>query len=334
MNLAFDRPWLLALLLLCLLPLLLDHRRPLAYPAPGLLPVDPWSQWLGLLIRLSLIGVIAALLLGLAGLHRPSFDSQRLGQGAEIVLLLDRSSSMDQPFARAGALLQPALAAPRGESKEQVARRLLAEFIELRKDDLYAMLLFSTNPIPVVPLTNRDDLVQAAIAAGRIGRGLTRTELGPGMIVGLELFEDRPYTGSRVVLLVSDGGARLNETTRQRIVELTRRNRVALYWIYIRSRNSPGLDTGLSADLAREIAPEQLLHEFFQTLETPYRAYSAEDPEALASAIAAVSQLQQLPILHEDHVPRRELATWCYGLGLILLLPVIAGRWLELPAWR
>lgn len=333
MNLAVDTHWLLALLPLALLPLLVDARRPLAYPAPTLLPADPLSRMLGVLVQLCAAALIAALVLGLAGLHRPAREVERLGRGAEIVLLLDRSSSMDRPFA-GGGVVQPALAAPRGPSKGDIARRLLAEFAAARRDDLYGMLLFSTHPIPVVPLTDRDALVQAAIAVGGIGRGLARTNLGDGLIRALEFFSDRPYHGSRIVLLVSDGGARLDQRIRDRVADLARRNRVALYWIYIRSRNSPGLNAGLDAAKASEIAPEQLLHQFFQSLDAPYRSYSAEDPDALAQAIADVNRLQQLPIRYPDLLPRRDLAGLCYGAALILLAPLLAARLLELGAWR
>lgn len=333
MNPAFDHPWVLVLLPLALLPLLLDRRRPLSYPAVDLIPVDRLSWWLNALVRCCGAGLVVALLLGLAGLHRPAHEVEQLGQGAEVVLLLDRSSSMDRPFAGAGGL-QPALAAPSGDSKGAVARRLLSEFVATRRDDLYGMLVFSTQPIPVHELTDRDELVQAAITVGGIGRGLARTDLGAGLIRALELFDQRPFTGSRIVLLVSDGGARLDQLTRERVAERARRNRVALYWIYIRTRNSPGLDAGLDADKASEIAPEQLLHAFFQELDTPYRAYSAEDPDALARAIADVNRLQQLPIRYQEQVPRRDFAGLCYAAALGLLLPVLAGRLLELPAWR
>ncbi|MDX1605281.1 MAG: vWA domain-containing protein [Candidatus Competibacterales bacterium] len=327
-ELAFDRPLLLLLLPLSLLPLLVDARLPRAHPAPELLPGDGLSRLLDLLVRVAGAALVAALVLGLAGLHRPAHALERLGQGAEIVLLLDRSSSMDRPFAGDGPP-QPALAAAPGPSKGTVARRLLSAFVAQRQADRYGMLMFSTHPVPTVPLTDRAPMVQAAIAAGDIGRGLARTNLGAGLGEALAFFDQRPFTGSRLVLLVSDGGARLDRSTRQRIADRARRNRVALYWIYIRSRNSPGLDAGLDAATAREIAPEQLLHQFFQSLDVPYRAYSAEDPEALARAIADVNRLQQLPIRYPALQPRRDLAGWCYGTALGLLLPLLGLRLLE-----
>ena len=93
-------------------------------------------------MALTLFDLPAALLFALAGPHRPEYHVERVGQSAEIVLLLDRSRSMDQGFAPGRAL--PAGISPKSpqaldhyfsqaparlrESKGLVARRLLAEF--------------------------------------------------------------------------------------------------------------------------------------------------------------------------------------------------------------
>ena len=107
-----------------------------------------------------------ALLFALAGPHRPEYHVERVGQGAEIVLLLDRSRSMDQGFAPGRAL--PAGISPKSpqaldhyfsqaparlrESKGLVARRLLAEFTAQRPDDRFALVAFSTLPMAAATL--------------------------------------------------------------------------------------------------------------------------------------------------------------------------------------
>ena len=334
MSLAVDQPWVLTLLPLALLPLLVDPRRPLPWPAPALLPADRVSALAGAAVRLAGAALVTAVLLGLAGLHRPAQPVEGIGRGAEIMLLLDRSTSMDRPFAGGASQGGRSLTAEHGESKVSVARRLLTEFVGRRHEDLYGVTLFSAYPIRVIPLTRRQALVQAAITAINVGRGLGRTDMGAGLLAALDAFSDRPFTGSRLVLLISDGGARLGAETARQVRQLARRNRVALYWLYIRSRNSPGLHAELDITRAGEIAPEQLLHRFFASLEAPYRVYSAENPEALAQAIADVSRLQRLPIRYPDQIRRRDLTPWCYAGGLLMLLPLAAARALELHSWH
>ena len=160
---------------------------------------------------------------GLAGPHRGEYRVERVGRGAEIVLLLDRSRSMDQGFGQRRAGEQPVSAR---ESKGLVARRLLAEFAAQRPDDRFGMIVFSTLPIRVLDFTHKQPAIQAAVAAGDVGRGLSETDIGLALQAALAAFEDRPYTGSRLVMLVSDGGDRIEPDARERIAYLARRHRV------------------------------------------------------------------------------------------------------------
>ena len=329
--LGVDQPAWLLLLPLAVLPLAARSSSTLTYSALDLWPTDWVSDALNVLLRLCAALTIGALILGLSGVFRVPQSVERIGQGAQIVLLLDRSSSMDRPFAGHRHVHH---SSRQVESKGQTARRLLSEFITRRNQDLFGMLVFSTNPIQASPLTDKHSMIQASIDAGNIGRGLAKTDLGQGLIAALEFFADKTYAGSRIVMLVSDGGARLNIPTQERIKNLMQRHRVALYWIYIRTQHTPGLHADLDQDTAQELAPEQLLHQFFQSLEMPYRAYSAENPEALQQAIADVNRLQTLPIRYQEVIPKRDLSNVCYALALVLLVLLSLARILELSAWR
>ena len=238
---------------------------------------------------------------------------------------------MDQPFG--GQSFENPLDNRGADSKGTVARRVLSQFVAQRRSDQYAMQVFSTNPIEVLPLTDKPDAIQAAITAGNVGRGLTDTDVGSGIIAAAKLFDDLPYTGSRLVLLISDGGARLDLATRKEIANLLKVNRVALYWIYISSRNSPAPDSAPDGDLSDATAPARTLHAFFNTLETPYRLFDAEDPDMLATAIAEVNQLQSLPIRTFDVVPRQDVSGIFYALALAILVVLLAVELLERKTW-
>jgi mxaC protein len=342
---SFDEPWLLWLLPLALLPLLRRPGQPMANGWLALAPRDALSTFVGRALRVMAALAIAALVASIAGPHRPEYFAPRIGKGAEIVLLLDRSRSMDQGFAgarppaAAGGRISPEVvdyymsqsAGRLRESKGKVARQLLAEFTAQRPDDRFALVVFSTLPMPVLGFTHHGEVVQAAIAAGNIGRGLSETNIGVALESALDLFTDRPYTGSRIVLLVSDGGDRIDPDLRERLSHQARKQRAAIYWIYLRSANSPGLRPGPNdSPQAIESVPEMMLNRFFESLETPYRVYEASDAEALRQAIADVNRLENLPMRYQELIPRRDLEPWCQALALICVLMLLAAQALEL----
>jgi mxaC protein len=342
----FDHGWLLWLLPLAALPLLAASAPVLSNGWLAFAPRDGASRVIGWALRVAAALALAALIVALAGPYRPETTVERIGQGAEIVLVLDRSRSMDQGFASNRSL--PAAARGTGpealdyymtqvrtrESKGQAARRLLAEFARLRPDDRFALVAFSTLPIRVLDFTQRAEVVQAAIAAGNIGRGLSETDIGRALGAALDQFEDRPYTGSRIVMLVSDGGDRLDPITREQLTHRLRKLRVSIYWVYLRSTNGPGLTPGAGdAPAAAESVPEMMLHSFFLSLPTPYRAYEAADAQALQRAIDDVNRLEKLPIAYAELIPRRELAPWGHGIALLAVLLLLTARCLEIRRW-
>ena len=134
-------------------------------------------------------------------------------------------------------------------------------------------------------------------------------------------------------MLVSDGGARLDKLTRIHIADLLKLHRIALYWVYIRSRYSPGIASEKAAEAPEDTAPARVLHEYFETLETPYRVFDAEDPNALATAIAKVNELQSLPIRYVDVVPRKNISNWFYIVGMTLIAMLLIVERTEIRRW-
>jgi mxaC protein len=331
MPLDVDHPWVLLLLPLCLAPFFADSGATIRYSSLLLIPEDRPSRLLESGLRVIAAGTIAFLLVGLSGPFLPATKVERIGEGAQIVLLLDRSRSMDQPFG--GQSYENPLDTRGADSKGTIARRVLSRFVAGRRNDQYAMFVFSTQPIQVLPLTDKPEPIQAAITAGNVGRGLTDTDIGSGIIAATRLFNDLPYTGSRLVLLISDGGARLDAATRKEIANLLQLNRVALYWIYISSRNSPALGTASGEDRAHDTAPARTLHAFFSTLETPYRVFDAEDSDVLQTAIEEVNRLQSLPIRSFDLEPRKHVTGMFWWFGLALLVALLAVELLERKVW-
>jgi mxaC protein len=317
--LAVDTPWLLAGLLLALLPLFNNGIRPTTYPWLAMLPSDPLSNVSSVLLRLCGMATIAALVLGLAGLHRTEQSRERIGYGANIVLLLDRSNSMDNTFAGK---------TPEGadESKATAARRLLTEFVKQRPHDLLGIAEYSTAPLFVLPLTENKQAIQAAINATATP-ALAYTHVSKGLGMALELFADQPLSGSRIVLLVSDGAAAIDPDSELQLRRYFKQQQVRLYWLFLRTANGPGLfDKPQDArDDNAGSMPERYLHLFFSSLAIPYQAYQAESPDAMRQAIADINRLEHAPLHYRERIPRQDLSASCYlsATGLLALLLMV-----------
>lgn len=173
-GLEFASPlWLLALPL-ALLPLWPRRRHTLDYACIDWLPRDGLGDAVLRGGRIAAALAMLAAIVGVAGIGQPATELQRTGRGAEIAIVLDRSRSMDEPLVPKGR--QPVIDSSH-ESKGHVARRLLGDFAARRPEDRYALLLFSSTPMAVVSFTQHGDVVQAAIEAGGIGRGLSETDI-------------------------------------------------------------------------------------------------------------------------------------------------------------
>jgi mxaC protein len=311
-GLTFTQPWWLAALVLTALPLIRRREDEQVFAWNGWLPPDPLGRWRARLETTLAMLAIAATVLGLAGVGSPETTAARIGSGAEILVLLDRSGSMDDALPDKG--VQPALLSKDAEPKKRkIARRALAEFAAGRPHDMFGLMMFSENQFQVMPFNMRPDIIQGAIQAGSVGSGLGNTDVGSALLAASGRFDERPITGSRIILLVSDGGAHITQAVREQIADSLKRNRITLYWIYLRSFNQPGLANSNGKEFDQNV--EVLMHRFFTSLPTPYRVFEAENQASMGRAIEAVSQQQMLPITYQQRLPGVDHASLCFLIG-------------------
>jgi mxaC protein len=325
MSLGFTEPWALLLALAAVLPWRRRGQPALPYPSLAMIPADPLSAWIDRGLRLVAVAAVLCLAIAIAGPYLREQQVERVGTGAHIVLLLDRSSSMNDNFTG------KYLGARANESKSAVARKLLAEFVARREHDLFAVVEFAAAPIYVLPLTEDRTAVQAAIAAAG-GRGHGVTHIAPGLAMALDFFTGKPLTGARLILLVSDGAARIDEETQDKLRQWFQETQASLYWIYLRNPRSAPLSEK-PANPNESTTPEYFLDQYFRNLGVPYRAFEAENPAALQRAIAAVEKLENLPLRYMEKLPRQDLSDGFYGAVLVLLVLLAAAKATEVKAW-
>lgn len=318
-ELALTHPAVLLLLPLVLLPLLASSATSQGYPDLGEVAPDAASALVSAFLQLCGMTAIAALILGIGGLHLKGQIATKTGEGAHIVLLIDRSSSMDNTFAGR---------APTGgeESKSAAARRLIKEFVVARDHDLVGVAAFSTSPMHILPLTDDKAAVLAAVDA--MDRpGLAFTNVGRGLAMAFDIHERDTSAAARAILLVSDGAAVIDRKVQEKLRAAFAKRKINLYWLFLRTAGTRGINDvpPKGEPDTPQAFPERHLDIFFKSLGTTYKAFEAESPEAVGEAIAEISKLERNPITYTEITPRRDLSTFAYvAAALATLLLALA----------
>lgn len=322
MSLWIERPWLLLLLGLAALPAAFSAQRAALVGSILAVPADPLSDALRWALRLSGVLAMAFLVVALACPYRAGDIISRVGSGAQVVILLDRSGSMNDTFAGTS---------PSGseESKATATKRLLKDFIGRRSHDLFGVAAFSTSPMMVLPLTDHHDAVRAAINASD-RPGLDFTNMARGLGMALSMFATDRADEHHVILLVSDGGAVIDSHQQDVLRAEFRKFKTDLYFLFLRTAGSKGMfDKPGPDDNTPQAMPERFLNLFFETLEIPYKPFQAENPRQVEDAIHDIDQLERYPITYTEHLPRQDLTGLAYLAACVFIAILLAAKLTE-----
>ena len=323
---AFSHPWLLWLLPLALMPLVFQRAHSKNYSWLEMLPADPLSDLVGLILKALAVLTLLFVVLGLSAPHTNQQKVERIGVGAQIGLVLDRSASMDDPFSGTVGVV--------GENKSAAAARLITQFVQSRENDLMGMVSFSNSAMHVLPLTENKKAMVAAVQA-TAGNALFQTNIGSGLTAGAELFEKVPDSGSRAVILLSDGAGRIGADAQQKIRDWYDRLHISLYWIVLRQPGGLSIfDTNYKADPDRALPAEIELYEFFKTLRSDFHAYEAEDPKSLQQAIDDINRKEKKPIKYFEKIPGKDLSNICFLIAAIMIVLLLGVKYLEVRTWH
>ncbi|HEY9210259.1 MAG TPA: vWA domain-containing protein [Methylotenera sp.] len=327
----FSHPWLLWLLPLAILPLLLQRAHAKHYSWVDMLPKDPLSDLIGLLLKILAVLTLVFIILGLAAPHTTETKVERIGVGAQIALVLDRSASMDDPFSGTTVATGNTTV---GETKSVAAARLITEFVKSRQQDMFGMITFSNSAMYVLPLSENKKAVIAAVQATG-GNALFQTNIGSGLTSSAALFDKIPDSGSRAVILLSDGAGRVDADTQQKIKDWFDRLHISLYWIVLRQPGGLSIfDTNFKPVEDQPLPPEIELNEFFKTLKTPFKAYEAEDPKSLQLAMNDINNREKKPIKYFEKIPGHDYSNVCFIIAALMIALLLGVKHLEVRTWH
>jgi len=327
----FSHPWLLWLLPLAILPLLLQRAHAKHYSWVDMLPKDPLSDLIGLILKILAVLTLVFIILGLAAPHTTETKIERIGVGAQIALVLDRSASMDDPFSGTTNATGNTTV---GETKSVAAARLITEFVKSRQQDMFGMITFSNSAMYVLPLSENKKAVIAAVQATG-GNALFQTNIGSGLTSSAALFDKIPDSGSRAVILLSDGAGRVDANTQQKIKDWFDRMHISLYWIVLRQPGGISIfDPNFKPVEDQPLPPEIELNEFFKTLKTPFKAYEAEDPKSLQLAMNDINNREKKPIKYFEKIPGHDYSNVCFIIAALMIALLLGVKHLEVRTWH
>ena len=199
---------------------------------------------------------------------------------------------------------------------------------------MVGVITFSNSAMFILPLTNNKEAIRAAVSA-TAGNALFQTNIAAGLSSSAELFTSIENSGSRAVILLSDGAGRIDAKTQQKIKEWFEKYQIGLYWIVLRQPRGISIfeeDVPLHQDY--QLPPQIELYEFFKTFKSPFQAYEAEDPKSLEQAIKDINLKERKPIVFEEKVPGEKYAPILLLISIILSLMLLFLKFIEVKSTK
>ena len=323
------KPELLWLLPLCLLPLLSYGVKQFSYPGLEDWPKDKISDMLRWGVRALAALTLMSLVIAASGPFTEGGTITKIGKGAEIVIVLDRSGSMDENLVKQDPTIRV-----KGVTRIEASRKVLLKLMDQRPGDTFGLVVFNASPIAVAPLSSDRDIARAALKSAE-SNSSGFTALNRALEMGLDYFKDRPYTATRLILLVSDGDTKIKPEDKTILKDKFKEYRAELMWIYVHT----GYDFSLEfeEDISKEdgaVDPNVALNQLFHSLGMPYQAFEVNSEAGLQRAVAEIGQATNKPTRYEYRLPRQDYAIYFYMLAMVLLGVLFWLKQIEIKAWR
>jgi mxaC protein len=311
---SFIAPYWLFLLPLAALPFLISVSDKFIISNINIFHHDNFSKKINVLTKIIMSLVIVILILILANPWANSASITQIGKGAQLVFVIDRSVSMAKPFIGDDVK-------NKSEIKSLATRRILKSFIEKRPLDMIGVVGFSNSALYGSKITKNRSYTYAAIDAATRS-SVNQTNIGSGISSGLFMFSEIETTGSQALVLLSDGAGKISKRVKNKIATIFSEKKINLYWIIIKEPNDVSLFSGNTYLEGREPTVIKL-DSFFRSLNTEYKAYEAENPDALSGAIKDIDFKEKRPIKIEKNIPGKNYNPLLLRILLALLLLLI-----------
>lgn len=320
-------PWALLLLPIITIPFWLKSSQGQMYSWLDIVPHDKFSETANLILKIITSLLFASIVIALASPRGSDQKINKTGKGAQTVMVIDRSVSMDHPFAG------DASSGTAAEIKSAAARRLITKFIDSRPVDMMGVVGFSNSALYGVKITNNRDAIHAAIDAAT-SSAINQTNIGSGLTQAVSLFDNIENSGSRAIILLSDGAGKISPRIKQKIKESLEARNLNLYWIVLREPDSISIFSPSNSQFTEGSEPAPIeLDKLFKSLRIKYKAYEADNPGALQSAIQDINAREKKKIQYTISIPGHDYSVDFIVFALFLSLLILVAKNLRVHSW-
>ncbi len=305
----FALPAALGLAVLALPVAWLARRRARGYPVPTTAPLTGlapgWRLRAARALPALRVLAVVALAVAIAGPRKGNATAVIPGEGIDIALSLDISSSMQQRFGDSTRL--------------EVTKDVIREFIKGRENDRIGLVVFQKDSMPLSPPSLDYAALDRMIADLDSGLLPDGTGIGVGLADALNMLQDST-AASRIVILLTDGEHNADSISPEAAADLAVALKIRVYTIGVTSGESP---------FSRQEIDEALLQEIADR--TNARYFAASSPQALADVYEEIGKLETSRISRESFERFTEMAPWfaATAAGLLLLELVLRGTLLR-----
>ena len=301
----FAEPFALALAVLAVPVALLARRKPRGYTVPGAGPLaglkPSWRLRAARLLPLLRVAAVVMLAIAAAGPREGKADAVVQGEGVDIALAFDISSSMDTRFGP-------------GKTRLEVSKDVIREFIKSRQNDRVGLVVFQQDAMALSPPSLDYDALDKMVAGLQSGLLPDGTGIGVGLATALNMLQDST-AASRVVILLTDGDQNADSISPEKAAELAISLKIRVYTIGVVSQANPGRNSEIDEELLTAIADR-----------TGAKYFEADSPQALQDVYDEIGSLERSRVGRESFDSYTEFAPWFAGAAAALLLAELVLR--------
>jgi len=295
-SFAFERPWVLVLIVIAIICLIRCRAKESALIFPHLKilkkSVGKKAFLPEFLKAVAIIGTIAAL----AGPVAIDKSVEIKKKGYDIVLAIDASGSMaERGFDRQNPALR----------KFDVVRELVKDFIKKRTNDNIGVVIFGSFAYIASPLTFNKKVVAKLLDYLDIGIAGQKTAISDALIESVHMLK---HSGakSKVIVLLTDGIDTASRTPVDVALKMAKKYGVRIYTIGIGDRR------GIDEAYLRYIAQKSGGHYFY-----------AKDASTLQKVYSTIDKLEKSQIKAGDFVKKEQLYPYVLFVAILALLGYI-----------